>query len=437
MKYAYLMMVTTSNNNKFYELKQVSDSKVEIHYGRVGTNGAHTTCSVSQFESKKKAKLKKGYEDYTHLKEVEVEEVDNGNDNASPYYSHLENKNFAGILKKLFTYTKDFLSKNYEIKANSVTEAQVKEAYKILNELFEQKDNFKDKKIKSTEITKFNENLLKLFAVIPRKMTNVNNHLISQSYTISKIENLLDEEMETLSTMEQEVERQQRAKNFSNNQVAKGENDDKNSENDLSNLSDKDIMLNQLGVYLEEVDSKDIKTIKHKLGIGYDDDKFSRAWKVINPQSSQEFNKWKSEHKGETKLLWHGSRNENWYNIIQTSLDPFPKNVVITGKMFGYGIYFATRARKSLGYTSLQGSYWAGGSQNVAYMGLYEVAMGEVYHTTSWKGDYGNLKGKDINKFNNADTLFAHKSPGFLRNSEIIVYDKAQLNIKYLVELKN
>ena len=35
-----------------------------------------------------------------------------------------------------------------------------------------------------------------------------------------------------------------------------------------------------------------------------------------------------------TKLLWHGSRNENWMSIISNGLLLNP-NAVITGKMFG------------------------------------------------------------------------------------------------------
>ena len=67
-----------------------------------------------------------------------------------------------------------------------------------------------------------------------------------------------------------------------------------------------------------------------------------------------------SIHKNK-KLLWHGSRNENWMSIISNGLILNP-NAVITGKMFGQGIYFAPKSRKSFGYTSYDGSYWARGN---------------------------------------------------------------------------
>jgi len=41
----------------------------------------------------------------------------------------------------------------------------------------------------------------------------------------------------------------------------------------------------------------------------------------------------------DVRLFWHGSRNENWWSIINTGLVLRPTNAVITGKMFGYGIY--------------------------------------------------------------------------------------------------
>ncbi|MFR1480267.1 MAG: hypothetical protein ACLSB9_33645 [Hydrogeniiclostridium mannosilyticum] len=79
------------------------------------------------------------------------------------------------------------------------------------------------------------------------------------------------------------------------------------------------------------------------------------------------------------KLFWHGSRTENWWSILRTGLVLRPTNSVINGKMFGYGLYFAPRARKSVGYTSLRGSYWAGGHSNYGFMALYEVVYGKPY----------------------------------------------------------
>ena len=37
--------------------------------------------------------------------------------------------------------------------------------------------------------------------------------------------------------------------------------------------------------------------------------------------------------------------------------------------MFGHGLYFAPRAKKSIGYTSLNGSYWSGGMDRLQLTG--------------------------------------------------------------------
>jgi poly [ADP-ribose] polymerase len=75
-----------------------------------------------------------------------------------------------------------------------------------------------------------------------------------------------------------------------------------------------------------------------------------------------------------TKLFFHGSRNENFWNILKNGLILNPK-AVVTGKMLGRGIYFANKAAKSINYTSLRGSYWSHGTSNVGYMAVFAVAI--------------------------------------------------------------
>ena len=78
---------------------------------------------------------------------------------------------------------------------------------------------------------------------------------------------------------------------------------------------------------------------------------------------------------------------EQFGSIIRQGLLLNP-NAVITGKMFGNGIYFAPSARKSFGYTSCSGSYWARGNDNTGFMGLYATAYGDPYYPTT----SGNMK---------------------------------------------
>lgn len=151
-------------------------------------------------------------------------------------------------------------------------------------------------------------------------------------------------------------------------------------------------------------------------------------YRVIPHKQKQQFDAYVSQ-KGikNIKRLWHGSRNENWMSIIQNSLKLNP-DAVITGKMFGDGIYFAPSSMKSFGYTSMYGSYWAKGNSSSAFMGLYVCAFGKPYDVYTW------LPGKDYKKeAEKYNCLFAHKGNS-LKNDEIIFYNEAAMCLQYIVE---
>ena len=193
-------------------------------------------------------------------------------------------------------------------------------------------------------------------------------------------------------------------------------------------------ILDVMGLQFEEITEEEKKLIKKTLGSI--SDKFYQAWKVTSIKTQEKYDTYIKENKiKNTKLLWHGSRNENWWSIINTGLVLRP-SAVVTGKMFGYGIYFAPKAQKSLGYTSLHGSYWAGGNSNSAFMSLYDVAYGKPYDVYSFDNKYHNFNYEQLQKnCVGANCLHAHEG-SMLRNDEIIVYKEDQITIKYLVELK-
>ena len=179
----------------------------------------------------------------------------------------------------------------------------------------------------------------------------------------------------------------------------------------------------------------DIAKIKAALGsCAY---KFHKAWKVTNLKTQNRYDRFVKENKiSNTKLLFHGSRNENWWSIINSGLVLKPTNAVITGKMFGYGIYYAPKAQKSLGYTSLSGSYWARGNSSSGFMALMEVAYGKPYDVYSFDSKYYNFNYDALqHACPGANCLHAHEG-SMLRNDEIIVYKEEQCTIKYLIELK-
>lgn len=401
IKPRYLVMVTASaNNNKYYKMTPHGDTWT-AEYGRVGGGVQKRQYSIRQWESKYNEKIRKGYVDQTDLIEdlIQVEKP------KSSEYRDIENKAIAEIVDRLQAMAKKAISENYTISANRVTQAMVDEAQNILTSLL----NIQD-------LNEFNEVLLKLFTTIPRKMGNVQFYLAKSMDDAAEI---IKREQDLLDVMSGQVVQRQ--------VTEEAVDDTQKSENTI---------LEQLGLVFEECTADDIAKIKMALGSCVD--KFHKAWKVTNLKTQKRFDEFVGANNIQnTKLLFHGSRNENWWSIINTGLVLKPTNAVITGKMFGYGIYYAPKAQKSLGYTSLSGSYWARGSSNSGFMALMDVAYGKPYDVHSFDSKYYNFNYEALQRAcPGANCLHAHEG-SMLRNDEIIVYKEDQCTIKYLIELKN
>lgn len=158
--------------------------------------------------------------------------------------------------------------------------------------------------------------------------------------------------------------------------------------------------------------------------------KVKRVYRVIPHAQQEAFNEYLRTHKiKQVKQLWHGSRNQNWLSIMVNSLKLRP-DAIITGKMFGDGIYFAPSSMKSWNYTSYRGTSWAGGTDDIAYMGLYATAYGIPYDVHDWSPstDY-----KSEMKTHGANCLHAHKGSA-LRNDEIVYYSEEAMVLNYIVE---
>jgi poly [ADP-ribose] polymerase len=103
--------------------------------------------------------------------------------------------------------------------------------------------------------------------------------------------------------------------------------------------------------------------------------------------------------------------------------------------MFGDGIYFADKAQKSIGYTSLRGSYWAHGGDNKAFLALFDVHLGKQKEILHHNSSCYSLSKKVLDK-EGFDSVFA-KGGADLRNNEYIVYDSAQCTVSHLIEISN
>jgi poly [ADP-ribose] polymerase len=187
-------------------------------------------------------------------------------------------------------------------------------------------------------------------------------------------------------------------------------------------------LLDQMGLEVEPATPAETENAK-KLA-GPDAGKIKKVFRVINKITSKKYET--KDIVGE-QLFWHGSRNQNWFNILQTGLLIRPSGAIHTGSMFGDGIYFANKAGKSIGYSSFRGSYWAGGSDSKAYLALFKVNVGKQKHITKHTSDCYTLNQSKLNK-DGFDSVYAHGGAD-LRNDEFIVYQSERCTVAFIVEL--
>eukprot|EP00794_Sanderia_malayensis_P012686 gene12686-13988_t len=149
------------------------------------------------------------------------------------------------------------------------------------------------------------------------------------------------------------------------------------------------------------------------------------------------------------RLLWHGSRTSNYAGIILQGLRIAPPEAPVTGYMFGKGIYFADMVSKSANYCHTSPG------NNVGLLLLCEVALGNMYEKCNADSSLKLPKGKHSCKGcgrTGPDPKMDHvlpdgtimplgkgirtkdKSSDLLYN-EYIVYDVAQVHMKYLLKV--
>jgi poly [ADP-ribose] polymerase len=382
-----LINVSAQNNNKFYDMIENSDGTWTAHYGRVGANGVKEIYSIGMWDKKYKEKLKKGYRDITDL--VSIQKEDNSEVKVDSSSSKV-----IELINFLQKSAKDTIKSNYTVSVADVTEKQLESAQIILDELV-------GIKTKSTDT--INSNLLELYKIIPRKMKNTKDYLLNSSFDNKFFKELLSNEQNLLDVMRGQV----------------------------TTVKDKKVNIVDLNIMISDATKEDIKNIKDNtdLLIGKNDNIFV----VDNSKYSKIYD---SNDIKNSKLLYHGSRNENWWSIINNGLKIRPANAIHTGSMFGNGIYMANRAKKSLGYSSLNGSHWAKGGSSKAFLALYEVNCGKIWDLfkngsySSWMGNLNIKKCKE----KGYDSVYAKKGAD-LYNDEYIIYEEYRCKIKYLIEI--
>lgn len=398
-------------------MEEQDDGTIKCSYGRVGRDLKFTFKQSHEWEKVLQSKLnpRKGYKDVTDLI---TEQVTSGG--GSLQTVPIKEDKVRELFEDLMAYANKSIQRNYKVTQESVTQAQVDEAQRILTSAAN--------KVKvGVNIKEINDLLIELYTTIPRKMKDVRDFLLDKADDkddVQKIQDFLANEQDTLDTMAGQVKLLSQQKNTSQDDDADGD-----GEIDL---------LEQMGLEVTiETDQKSIDLIMNTLIESDDMRKRVRTiYKVNNKKTKGVFDKegyGKARYK-DRKLFWHGSRNQNWFNIVQTGLMIRPSGVVHTGSMFGDGIYFANKSRKSLGYSSVRGSYWAGGSSDKGFLALYDVWHGKQKKILHHDSSCYSLS-KSVLDREGYDSVYAQGGAD-LRNDEFIIYDGKQCTISYLIEFR-
>ena len=428
LRYAKLIHVSvdngsTSNSNKVYIMEELTDGRIKCEYGRVGKSLVTEYKPSSKWDSVLKQKLSKtkGYTDVTDLLAEPVV------DDSKPVNNKVDNikdEIVKKLIDELMSFANKSIQRNYKVTQEAVSEQQVKAAQEIIT-------NISGLIQIGVDIKHINDMLLKLYTIIPRRMDNVKDHLfrdVSNDVTLTNAQRLIDNEQSALDTMAGQVEliKQQRE---AARKAAEAE--EKGEEEVVEEVT----ILDQMGLTVEvETDTETLELVKKLMGPNAN--QIRKVFKVRNNKTQVKFDK--NLEKAEVKkkrLYWHGSRNENWFNIMQSGLLIRPSGAVHTGSMFGDGIYFADKAQKSIGYSSLRGSYWAHGGDNKAFLALYDVHLGKQKEILHHDSSCYKLSQKvmDAEGFN---SVYA-KGGADLRNNEFIIYRAEQCTISHLIEIGN
>lgn len=377
-----------SNNYKFYHMMP-SLSGIEVSYGRIGAKPGEmfserrvaTPYPTHLYWIRYYEKLSKGYVDQSAIYlgnaiDPAVEPMKQGNPTTPS----------ARLYEQLYSYAHKLVRTT--LASQKVTREQVQQCKYHWRQLGARKT-----------VRGFNNQLLRLIAVCPRQVRDINTLLAQSEKDFAAI---IEREEELLNAMSVVSSPKTTIKDstdgFKNADIQVFEATEKQKQEVMSHLSD---------------------SLKPQV---------KNIYRVINREQKERFDQYRSAYKiSKVKCFWHGSRNENWLSIIFNGLQLNP-NAVITGKMFGKGIYFAPSSAKSWGYTSFRGTRWANGKQNAAFMGLYATAYGNPYDVTA-PGQYTQEQLIRLKK----NCVHAHAGP-YLYNDEIVFYSENAMLLNYIVE---
>jgi poly [ADP-ribose] polymerase len=389
-KYCKLIMVTPDNNNKYYEMVWNGGANFDVKYGRVEATIQTTSYPYSQWDTKYREKIKKGYKDVTDLVSVQVVE----NKGGSVQLSKIDDALVETFMMLMKRYTDNLVSNTYSVKAEAVSQKQVDDAQKLIDNIVKM-----DSKNQANLI---NADLVQLYTVIPRRMRNVRDYLLP-NITLDKH---MEKEQDNLDAMAAQVAQltPKKAKKAT-----------KKTQN----------LLDTLGIRMKTgAPNKDIQYLIDQIGSR----KVAGIFEIEKDAEDKVFDTWMTKQKNkQTRILIHGTRCTSVIPILEQGLKIRPAgNFQFSGKVYGDGNYYSETVSKSLNYT--------GGDPDKVLL-VYEVHIGNPFVYDGWyRGNSFTLNYKNLQD-RGFDSTFV-KAGGGLLNSEIIAYNEEQGRIKYIIWLK-
>jgi poly [ADP-ribose] polymerase len=394
-QYCKLIMVTSANNNKFYEMVCEDSKTIKIKYGRIDHTETNITAPYGKWKGLKAAKIKKGYKDVTDLVSVEVKEVKK---KPSPEVSDIADKRVKAFIDLMLAYTNNLVVKTYSVKSTSVSQKQLDKAQKLIDEITE---------MDKTNPQLVNDKLIELYTVIPRYISHISRYILPNI----DLDKALIQEQDNLDAMTSQVKMNQPDEIEEENVQPKQQS-----------------ILDVIGITMKELPKPTTELeylIKQVTGTR---SRIDCVYEVNKKSEDKTFEEWLLNAKNKTtKILIHGTRCTSVIPILKEGLKIRPVgNFQFSGKAYGDGNYFSEVIQKSLGYT---------GYDSDKILLVYEVHTGNPFTYDGWyRGNSFTLNYKNLSE-RGYDSTYVKAGNGML-NSEIIAYSEKQNRIKYIIHLK-
>lgn len=318
-------------------------------------------------------------------------------------YKPISDPEAASIADRLMGFANQMIEQEYSKTIADVPDWAFDEAKAGLDELargYQQMSN-----------AEFNKKLTHIFAVLPRRIDVMAKYIAAPNASAEDRAKIIEAERERYDVL---------------HSMLRG---------GSVNLTGKETILEAYGIQIRAF-TQDEENYARKL-LKSQSHKFLKGWRVINRKTEEAFDAFcRREHLTESKgidFLFHGSKHQNWWSILTNGLNINPVGVVITGKAYGYGTYFAPDAVKSLGYTSRAGAKWTSGEQQTGFMGIYKVATGDRYD--GHLGCDASLNWEKLQKIQpGAHCTWAERRYSGFMMDEVIVYRNEQSTVWGLLE---